>query len=57
MNQEMKNYEVQLVEASLLEVTGKGDNPLWQKLLLWDGLTMTQRLMRYRADAHCPICG
>ncbi|MDO5768653.1 MAG: HesA/MoeB/ThiF family protein [Psychrobacter sp.] len=40
-----------------LQYLGRGDNPLWQKLLLWDGLTMTQRLMRYRADAHCPICG
>ena len=30
MTQDMKNYEVQLVEENLLEVTGKGDNPLWE---------------------------
>ena len=39
MNQEMKNYEVQLVEANLLEVTGKGDNPLWQSAVILTDFT------------------
>ena len=46
MNQEMKNYDVQLVEENLLEVTGKGDNPLWENATIltdfispWDTAT------------------
>ena len=39
MNQEMKNYEVQLVEVNLLEVTGKGDNPLWQNAVILTDFT------------------
>lgn len=30
MAKELKNYEVHLVEENLLEITGKGDNPLWK---------------------------
>lgn len=39
MNQEMKNYEVKLVEENLLEVTGKGDNPLWQNAVILTDFT------------------
>ena len=34
MNQNMKNYEVRLVEENLLEITGKGDNPLWKNAVI-----------------------
>ena len=30
--------------------------PLRQKLLLWDGLSMKQRLLTYETDRDCPIC-
>ena len=30
--------------------------PLKQKLLLWDGLSMKQRLLAYETDRDCPIC-
>lgn len=30
--------------------------PLKQKLLLWDGLTMKQRILAFEIDTDCPIC-
>ena len=30
--------------------------PLKQKLLLWDGLSMKQRILAYETDRDCPIC-
>ena len=30
--------------------------PLKQKLLLWDGLTMQQRILAFEKDTDCPIC-
>ena len=39
-----------------LQYLGLTKNPLTNKLLIWDGNQMQQRLMGYRRDAHCPIC-
>ena len=39
-----------------LQYVGLTNNPLANKLLLWDGKLMQQRLMGYRQDPHCPIC-
>ncbi len=39
-----------------LQYLGLTKNPLKNKLLLWDGSRMQQRLMGYRQDQHCPIC-
>ena len=41
--------------AALLYL-GLGQTPLAGKLLLWDGLSFNQRLIRYQPDKHCPIC-
>ncbi len=41
--------------AALLYL-GLGQAPLAGKLLLWDGFSFTQRLIRYQPDRHCPIC-
>lgn len=30
--------------------------PLKQKLMLWDGLTMKQRILAFEKDRDCPIC-
>ncbi|MDS7934905.1 HesA/MoeB/ThiF family protein [Acinetobacter sp. V91_7] len=30
--------------------------PLKQKLLLWDGLNMTQRIVNFDKDINCPVC-
>lgn len=30
--------------------------PLKQKLLLWDGLNMTQRIVNFDKDVNCPVC-
>lgn len=35
---------------------GLGGSPLKQKLMLWDGLTMKQRLLAFEKDLNCPIC-
>ncbi len=35
---------------------GLAKTPLKQKLLLWDGLSMKQRLLAYETDRDCPIC-
>lgn len=35
---------------------GLSKTPLLQKLLLWDGLTMQQRLLAFNHDEDCPIC-
>lgn len=39
-----------------LQYLGLTKNPLTNKLLIWDGSQMQQRLMGYRKDAHCPVC-
>ena len=39
-----------------LQFLGLGHNPLAQKLLLWDGQRMSQRLIGYQQDKHCPVC-
>ena len=35
---------------------GLAKTPLKQKLLLWDGLTMQQRILAFEKDTDCPIC-
>lgn len=35
---------------------GLGQSPLKEKLLLWDGLSMQQRIIRFHQDQQCPIC-
>lgn len=39
-----------------LQYLGLTKNPLTNKLLLWDGKQMQQRLMGYRQDPQCPVC-
>jgi len=39
-----------------LQYLGLTKNPLTNKLLVWDGSLMQQRLMGYRQDKQCPIC-
>ncbi|MBH0064648.1 HesA/MoeB/ThiF family protein [Psychrobacter sp. SZ93C1] len=39
-----------------LQYLGLTKNPLTNKLLIWDGGQMQQRLMGYRQDAECPVC-
>lgn len=39
-----------------LQYLGLTKNPLTNKLLIWDGRQMQQRLMGYRQDVHCPVC-
>lgn len=51
-----------MVMASLqanvaLRYLGLGVNPLAGKLLLWDGIQMTQRMIHYQQNQHCRICG
>ena len=35
---------------------GLGKTPLKQKLMLWDGLTMKQRILAFENDTDCPTC-
>lgn len=35
---------------------GLNVSPLKQKLLLWDGLSMKQRILGFAQDENCPIC-
>ncbi|TCM61433.1 adenylyltransferase/sulfurtransferase [Acinetobacter calcoaceticus] len=35
---------------------GLGLTPLKQKLLLWDGLSMKQRIIQFEKDDECPVC-
>lgn len=35
---------------------GLGKTPLKQKLMLWEGLSMKQRLLAFENDTDCPIC-
>ena len=35
---------------------GLGSTPLKQKLMLWDGLTMKQRILAFEKDQFCPNC-
>jgi len=39
-----------------LQYLGLTKNPLTNKLLIWDGSQMQQRLMGYRKDPQCPVC-
>ena len=39
-----------------LQYLGLTKNPLTNKLLIWDGSQMQQRLMGYRQDPQCPVC-
>lgn len=39
-----------------LQYIGLTKNPLTNKLLIWDGCQMQQRLMGYRQDPQCPVC-
>ncbi|WP_394210984.1 HesA/MoeB/ThiF family protein [Psychrobacter piscatorii] len=39
-----------------LQYLGLTKNPLTNKLFIWDGSQMQQRLMGYRKDPECPIC-
>ncbi|WP_201556191.1 HesA/MoeB/ThiF family protein [Psychrobacter sp. 72-O-c] len=39
-----------------LQYLGLTKNPLTNKLLIWDGSLMQQRIMGYRQDKQCPIC-
>ncbi|WP_025652789.1 MULTISPECIES: HesA/MoeB/ThiF family protein [unclassified Psychrobacter] len=39
-----------------LQYLGLTKNPLTNKLLIWDGSQMQQRLMGYRQDSQCPVC-
>ena len=39
-----------------LQYLGLTKNPLTNKLLIWDGSQMQQRLMGYRKDPECPVC-
>jgi len=39
-----------------LQYLGLTKNPLTNKLLIWDGKQMQQRLMGYRKDPQCPVC-
>ncbi|GAA0804001.1 HesA/MoeB/ThiF family protein [Psychrobacter piscatorii] len=39
-----------------LQYLGLTKNPLTNKLLIWDGSQMQQRLMGYRKDPECHIC-
>ena len=34
---------------------GLGKTPLKQKLMLWDGLSMKQRLLAFEKDTDCPL--
>mgnify|MGYP002651360565 CR=1 FL=1 len=36
---------------------GLGHSPLLNKLLLWDGTNMQQRIVKVSADASCIVCG
>ena len=35
---------------------GLGQAPLKDKLLIWDGLNMSQRILKLQADPDCPCC-
>ena len=35
---------------------GLAQTPLKQKLLLWDGLSMKQRLLAFEKDPDCSVC-
>ena len=36
---------------------GMGLTSLAERLLLWDGLGLSQRQIRYQKDPNCPVCG
>ncbi len=45
------------LQANLaLQYLGLGNNPLANKLLLWDGLRLQQRVMGFKQDLHCSAC-
>jgi adenylyltransferase/sulfurtransferase len=35
---------------------GLGQKPLFNQLLLWDGMSMQQRIIRLHAEKNCPCC-
>ena len=35
---------------------GLGLTPLKQKLLLWNGLNLSQRILKFEKDVNCPVC-
>ncbi len=35
---------------------GLGLTPLKQKLLVWNGLNLSQRILQFEKDANCPVC-
>lgn len=35
---------------------GLGRIPLREKLLLWNGLTMQQKILSFKSDEHCTVC-
>ncbi|RZF49687.1 HesA/MoeB/ThiF family protein [Acinetobacter halotolerans] len=35
---------------------GLGLTPLKQKLLLWNGLNLSQRILQFEKDVNCPVC-
>jgi adenylyltransferase/sulfurtransferase len=39
-----------------LLLLGLGQTPLLNKLLLWDGVSMQQRLLKYSRDNSCEVC-
>jgi adenylyltransferase/sulfurtransferase len=41
--------------AALLYL-GMGLSPLAERLLLWDGQSLSQRQIRYSKDPDCPVC-
>lgn len=46
------------LQANLaLQYLGLGNHPLANKLLLWDGLRMQQRVIGYKKDECCKACG
>ncbi len=45
------------LQANLaLQYLGLGNNPLANKLLLWDGLRLQQRVMGFKQDLQCSAC-
>lgn len=50
------NVMASLLAHHTLLFLGLGHTALKQKLLLWDGLTMKQKILNFSHDRECPIC-
>lgn len=50
------NVMASLQSHHALLYLGLSLTPLKQKLMLWDGLTMKQRILAFEIDTDCPIC-